>query len=94
MDLNDPTTVALLAADAFAAAGFQHALYGELLTAAYGEPRETRAADLAVIDLPVSSAHEALQARGVPTLMAFEHVRFGGLVVSRLTLVGTTATRV
>ena len=51
MDLNDPTTVALLAADAFEAAGFEYALYGGLLTAAYGEPRETRDADLAVIDV-------------------------------------------
>jgi len=34
VDLNDPTTVALIAADAFEAAGHEHALYGGLLTAA------------------------------------------------------------
>ena len=90
MDLNDPTTVALLAADAFAAAGHAYALYGGLLTAAYGEPRETRDADLAVVDVSADAAREALSAARARTLIAFEGVTFGGLTVSRLTLLGTT----
>jgi len=89
VDLNDPTTVALLAADAFEAAGLKYALYGGLLTAAYGEPRETRDADLAVIDVSAVQAREALEAKAVQTLITFEDVRFGGLVLSRLTLLGT-----
>ena len=91
MDLNDPTTVALLAADAFQAAGYEYALCGGLLTAAYGEPRETRDADLAVIDVSAASARQALAARRVPTVIAFEDVTFGGLTLSRLTLLGTAS---
>ena len=91
MDLNDPTTVALLAADAFEAAGYKYALYGGLLTAAYGEPRETRDADLAVIDVSAAQARQALSARGFRTLIAFEHVTFGGLTLSRLTLLGAAS---
>ena len=89
MDLNDPTTVALLAADAFEADGYEYALYGGLLTAAYGEARETRDADLAVIDVSAAQASHALTARGVRTLIAFEDVTFGGLTLSRLTLLET-----
>ena len=89
MDLNDPTTVALLAADAFEAAGYEYALYGGLLTAAYGEPRETRDADLAVMDVSAAFARQALAARDVRTLITFENVTFGGLTVSRLTLLET-----
>lgn len=88
VDLTDPTTVALLAADAFETAGHAYALYGGLLTAAYGEPRETRDADLAVIDVASTQARDALSSTGVRTLITFDDVRFGGLSVSRLTLIG------
>lgn len=55
MDLNDPTTVALLTAEALDSAGFEYALYGGLLTAVYGEPRETWDADVAgLVDLAVA----------------------------------------
>ena len=90
MDLNDPTTVALLAAEAFEAAGHPYALYGGLLTAAYGDPRETRDADLAVVDLPASRARGALAAVGVQVMIAFENTTFGGLRLSRLTLLGAS----
>lgn len=88
MDLNDPTTVALLAADALENAGVSYALYGGLLTAVYGDPRETRDADVAVIDVTATQARDALAAAGARTLITFEDVRFGGLTVSRLTLLG------
>jgi hypothetical protein len=88
VDLNDPTTVALLAADAFETAGYEYALYGGLLTAAYGEPRETRDADVAIVDLSAADARDALAASGLRALIAFESVPFGGLTVSRLTLLG------
>jgi hypothetical protein len=90
VDLNDPTTVALLAADAFEAHGYAYALYGGLLTAAYGEPRETRDADLAVVDVSPAAARDALGRTGLRTLVTFEDVRFGGLFLSRLTLVGAS----
>ncbi len=88
MDLNDPTTVALLAAEAFEAAGHPYALYGGLLTAAYGDPRETRDAHLAVVDLPPSRARGALAAVGVQVMIAFENTTFGGLRVSRVCWLG------
>jgi hypothetical protein len=87
--LDDPTTVALLAAEAFERARWKHAVYGGLLTAAYGEPRETRDADFAVVDMKVQDAARALQAAGVETQVSFEEVRFGGLSLSRLALLGS-----
>ena len=91
MDLNDPTTVALLAAEAFAKASIRHAVCGGLLVAAYGEPRETRDADFAVVELAAADAARALRTAGVEIQVAFEDVTFGGLVVSRLTLLGSQA---
>ena len=88
MNLDDPTTVALLAADAFRRAGCSYALYGGLLLATYGEPRETRDADVAVADLDAATARAALQAVGIETDIGFEDVRFGGLTISRLTILG------
>jgi hypothetical protein len=91
MNLNDPTTVALLAADAFSGPGHVYALYGGLLTAVYGEPRETRDADVAVVDLTAHQARAALSHAGVEALITFEGVRFGGLLLSRLTIIGVTS---
>lgn len=88
VDLNDPTTVALLAVEAFGTAGHRYALYGGLLTAVYGEPRETRDADLAVVDVSVDLALQALTSDHLHLTVAFRDVRFGGLTVSRLTLTG------
>jgi len=91
MDLNDPTTVALLAADTLSALGRAHALYGGLLTAAYGEPRETRDADMAVVDVSAAEMAEAFAAAGIRAEVAFEDLTFGGLALSRVTLLGTSA---
>jgi len=54
VDLNDPITVTPIAAEAFERAGLPCALYGGLLAAAYGEPRESRDADFAVVEPAVS----------------------------------------
>ena len=86
MDLDDPTAVALLAADALGRAGIEHALYGGLLLAAYGAARETRDADLAVAGTSLADAVRSLEASGLHAAVAFERVRFGGLWVSRATL--------
>lgn len=86
MDLTDPTTAALLVLDAFERTGLDAALYGGLLTAAYGEPRETRDADVAVLDVSVEQARAALGALGIDTTPGFSDVRFGGLTVSRIAL--------
>jgi len=88
MQLDDPTALALLAADALRRAEIEHALYGGLLLAAYGEARETRDADMAVAGASVAEAARALETTGVRTTIALERTRFGGLWLSRVTLVG------
>lgn len=93
MDLGDPTTAVLLAAEAFERAGLPYAVYGGLLLAAYGEPRETHDADLAVIHATAASAAEALRNVGAESRLVFERTRFGGLTVDRLTLLGAKADR-
>ncbi|MBN1610423.1 MAG: nucleotidyltransferase [Polyangiaceae bacterium] len=88
VDLSDPTRVALLAASSFAAAGIRHALYGGLLLAAYGRARETRDADFAVLDVAASAARDVLAVEGIDASASFADVRFGGLYISRIALVG------
>jgi hypothetical protein len=86
VDLSDPTTAALIVVEAFERASVSHALYGGLLLAAYGEPRETRDADVAVLQLSAADAATALRAMGVTTSIVFKDLRMGGVDVSRLTL--------
>jgi predicted nucleotidyltransferase len=90
VNLNDPVATALVAAEALERAGHQYALMGGLLMAAYGEPRETRDADIAVVDLPVERAREALAVAGVECVVSIRDggVTFGGLTVGRVTLLG------
>ena len=54
----------------------------------YGEPRETRDADLAVANVDTEAAHVALDHLGVTVVVAFANIQFGGCTVSRLTLLG------
>jgi hypothetical protein len=54
----------------------------------FGEPRETRDADLAVAGVSAEQGRAALAASGVSVVVAFEAVRFGGLSISRLSLLG------
>lgn len=61
MNLDDPVATALLVADTLERAGRRHALFGGLLLAAYGEPRETHDADIAVPDLTAEAARGFLQ---------------------------------
>jgi hypothetical protein len=88
MELDDPTALALLAAEALSRARIEHALYGGLLLAAYGEARETRDADMAVAGASAMEAARALAETGLHTTVAFERARFGGLWLSRVTLIG------
>lgn len=93
IDLNDPTSLALVTADALAARGIAYALYGGLPLAAYGEPRETRDADFAVIESSPERVEEALRSAGVDAAVSFDNVTFGGLAISRVAvLAGARAT--
>ena len=74
LDLNDPTAVLLAAVDAFEQAGLQAAAYGALILAAYGEPRETRDADLAVAHVSCAQAIDALRDAGLDVTSTFEDV--------------------
>jgi hypothetical protein len=88
LNLDDPSEVALAAAAAFKGAGIEAALYGGLALAVYGEPRETIDADLAVASVDVQDAHAALASAGIQGVIAFSAVRFGGLSIGRISLVG------
>jgi hypothetical protein len=88
MDLSDPTAFALGVTEALRREGVAHALYGGLLLAAYGEARETKDADLAVVRADARTTAALLErSLGIHCLVAFERQVFGGLSVSRITLV-------
>jgi hypothetical protein len=91
IDLNDPVAVLLSALRALERAGIQAATYGGLALAIYGEPRETKDADLAVVGVSGTQAEAALSAEGFNVLLAWERMTFGGQFVTRLTLFGGAA---
>jgi hypothetical protein len=88
IDLDDPIALMLAAATSFEEAGIEAAAYGGLTLGMYGEPRETRDADLAVASADLEIARAALDRIGVMVVMAFADVKFGGCTVSRLSLLG------
>lgn len=93
LDLMDPIAVALAVARAFESAKIECALYGGLALAAYGEPRETRDADVAVVGVTAADGVAALKAAGLEVAPAFDQVIFGGNLISRITLfAGAAAT--
>jgi hypothetical protein len=73
---------------AFCEVRLPHALYGGLLLAAYGEARETRDVDVAMAHADAAWVVGILGIRlGLRTIPAFDRRVFGGLFVSRITLV-------
>ena len=88
IDLDDPIALMLVAAAALQRSGAECAAYGGLALGMYGEPRETRDADFAIMGVDLERARLALVDLGVEVVIAFSNVRFGGCDVSRLSLVG------
>ncbi|MGN6111043.1 MAG: hypothetical protein ACTHU0_38450 [Kofleriaceae bacterium] len=88
IDLDDPIAVMLAASDALERAGLVAVAYGGLTLGMYGEPRETRDADLMVAAADADQARDALSAVGVLVVVAFRDLRFGGNTLTRLSLVG------
>lgn len=88
MNLDDPVAVALRVAALLERAETPYALYGGLAVAAYGAPRETKDADLAVVAADAGALAELLERDHVRATVAFERVRFGGLWIGRVTLLG------
>jgi len=92
LDLEDPIALLLAAADALAAGNVEAVVYGGLALAAYGEPRETKDADLAVVSASGQQGCDALRRAGLDAQVTFDRVQFGGNLVSRVTLLpGGTA---
>jgi hypothetical protein len=88
IDLDDPYALLFAAVDELTRAGLEHAVYGGLALAVYGEPRETKDADLAVANLSIEAVRLALEQIGATVVVAFTNTQFGGLLISRLTLLG------
>lgn len=88
IDLDDPIALMLAASAAFERAGMEAAAYGGLTLGMYGEVRETRDADLAVAGIESNAARDALDVIGVVVVIAFADLRFGGCVITRLSVVG------
>lgn len=86
IDLDDPIALMLAATVALRGSRIETAAYGGLVLAMYGEPRETRDADLAIAILDVEAAMKALDAAGLKTVLAFADVRFGGNELTRLSI--------
>ena len=61
IDLNDPTAVLLATFQALERASLPSAVCGGLALAVYGEPRETKDADLAIAGLSIKDAKGALE---------------------------------
>jgi hypothetical protein len=92
MDLTDPIELALEIADALRRERIDHALHGGLLLAAYGNARETKDADLAVARADAAATAPVLgRALGVHCAVAFERRSFGGVWISRITLIEADA---
>jgi hypothetical protein len=60
IDLNDPVAVLMAVIQAFDRAGIEAAAYGGLALAAYGEPRETKDADVVVAAVSGAQGEAAL----------------------------------
>lgn len=90
MDPTDPIALLIASHDAMAAAGLTVAVYGGLALAAFGTPRETRDADLAVTGLDGPQALAALKAAGLDVAAGFDRVRFGGNLITRIAVLGGT----
>ena len=86
LDLNDPIAVLLAASEALSAAGIEAAAYGGLALAVYGEPRETRDADLALSATATEACTAALEAAGLEPVVTFDQMCFGGHRIDRITL--------
>jgi hypothetical protein len=88
MDLTDPVAVALDIAEVLQREGVEYALYGGLLLAAYGQARETKDADLAVVRADAAANSSLLGTQlGLDCTVAFDRRRFGGLAITRITLI-------
>jgi hypothetical protein len=90
IDLTDPIATLLLVVRALRDGGITSAVYGGLALAVFGEPRETKDADLAVVGVSAAQGEDALRKAGLDVVVPFDRSPFGGNFVSRFRLVGGT----
>jgi hypothetical protein len=88
MNLDDPVATALRIAHLLERDDVAYGLYGGLAVAAWGVPRETKDADLAVMSSDADRLASMLSSDGIEAVVAFRRVRFGALSISRVTLLG------
>lgn len=88
LNVADPIALLIASHDALTAAGLRSAVYGGLALAAYGTPRETRDADLAITNFGGDEALAALLASGLDVSISFRNIRFGGNAVTRIAVIG------
>lgn len=88
MNWANPNEAVIRVVEALTTAGIPHAVYGGLLLAAYGEPRETTDVDLAVAEADREAVSSALERAGIESRPTFEGMALGGVTVDRLTLFG------
>lgn len=86
MNFDDPIATALRVARLLEKASVAYGLYGGLAVAAWGVARETKDADIAVVSADAAGLVQILAADGIHAVAAFDRVRFGGLLLSRVTL--------
>lgn len=86
MAIDDPSVLLIQTAQALRQAEIPVALYGGLANAAYGTPRETRDVDYVSQGLFIPKALECLEARYPDALRQFEREPFGGLYMTRITI--------
>lgn len=86
MNFDDPVATALRVARLLESADLAYGLYGGLAVAAWGVARETKDADLAVVSADAGQLVDILRRDGIQSVAAFERVTFGGLIISRATL--------
>lgn len=88
MNLDDPVATALRVARLLERAEVEYGLYGGLAVAAYGVARETKDADVAVVSASAGRLVDLLSGDRLRAVPTFDRVLFGGLFVSRATLLG------
>jgi hypothetical protein len=89
MNLDDPVATALRVTRLLERSEVAYGLYGGLAVAAYGVARETKDADVAVLSADAQQLVGLLSRDDFRAVPIFDRARFGGLIISRVTLLGS-----
>lgn len=84
---DDPIELLIESVESFKKSGVNHALYGGLALATYGTPRETIDVDHVIRKEDTDSAIESIKGCFDEVLMPFRDMAYGGLCLTRLTVI-------